>query len=172
MRGNPIDIAVARVAFVMVNVDENFPMADTSAEPAQALEACAIGGDDAVKFHSALRLLEQSIPIEELVFLRNGIFIPAINFFPFIFERQRQTQLRSDTVAIRPDVPNNANRFAFADDIKNLVDNFWVTFHQQWVGRAARLGEASRRPVLCPPLVRQPRTARTACLAVVRRRRK
>jgi hypothetical protein len=69
-------------------------------------------------------------------------------------------------------VPNNANRFAFADDIKNLVDNFWVTFHQQWVGRAARLGEASRRPVLCPPLVRQPRTARTACLAVVRRRRK
>ena len=62
--------------------------------------------------------------------MRNEIFIPATNFFPFIFERQCETQLRSNTVTVRPDVSHNANRLALADDIKNPVDNFGVTFHR------------------------------------------
>ena len=34
-RGNPVHVAVARVAFVMVNVDENFPVARCTCRPCQ-----------------------------------------------------------------------------------------------------------------------------------------
>jgi len=104
-------------------------MADAPADLAQTLETRAVGGDDAVKFHAAFRLLEQSILIEEFVFLRDGIFIPAKNLFAIVLERQCKTELRADTIPIGPDVPKDANRFAFADGVKNSVDNFWITFH-------------------------------------------
>jgi hypothetical protein len=113
----------------MVNVDENFPMADAPADLAQTLETRAVGGDDAVEFHAAFRLLEQSILTEEFVFLREWIFIPAKNLFAFALERQCKTELRADTIPIGPDVSKNANRFAFADDVKNPINDFWITFH-------------------------------------------
>ena len=50
-RGDPVHVAIARIAFVMVNVDENFPACDILADLAKTLEARAIGGDDTVEFH-------------------------------------------------------------------------------------------------------------------------
>ena len=85
-RGNPVDVAVARVAFVMVNVDENFPVHDAPADFAQPFETCAIGGDDTVEFHPGLRLLKQSVRVEKFVFLRHGILVPADDLFALVLQ--------------------------------------------------------------------------------------
>ena len=92
-RGHPVHVAVARVAFVMVNVDENFPVRDMPANPAKALEARAIGGDDTVEFPPGLWLLKQSVGVEEFVFLRKEILVPTDDFFALVLERQREAEL-------------------------------------------------------------------------------
>ena len=96
----------------MVNVDEHFPVGDALAGLAQPLEARAVGGDDAVEFLAALRLLKQAVGIEKFVFLRNGILVPADDFFAFVSQRQRQAELRADAIAVRPDVADDAKGFA------------------------------------------------------------
>ncbi len=50
---------------MMVNVDENFPVADACAGFSKPLETCAIGRDDAVELLSALGFLEQAVGIEK-----------------------------------------------------------------------------------------------------------
>ena len=72
-RRNPVHVGVARVAFVMVNVDENFPVADALAGFAQPLKTRAVGGDDAVEFFAGLRFFKQPVGVEKFVFLRNGV---------------------------------------------------------------------------------------------------
>ena len=59
-RRHPVHVGVARVAFVMVNVDENFPVADALAGLAEPLEARAVGGDDAVEFFAALAVFQSA----------------------------------------------------------------------------------------------------------------
>jgi hypothetical protein len=48
-------------------------------------------------------------------------------------------------------VADDAKGFMLADGFDDPVNDFGITFHLQWVGRA----------VLCPPLVRKTKTART-----------
>jgi hypothetical protein len=136
---------------VVVNVDENFPLRNASAGLAQPLEAGAVYGNDTIEFETTPRLLEQSVGVQKFVFLRDRVLVPANDFFAFVLQRQRQPELRADAIAIGPDMADDADGFAPANGVENAVNDFRVTFHQQWVGRA----------VLCPPLVRQPRTART-----------
>jgi hypothetical protein len=110
-RGNPVDVGVARVAFVMVNVDENFPVADALATLPSRSKARAIGGDDAVEF-CRVSVFETGRRVEEFVFLRDGIFVPANNFFAFVLQRQREAELRADAIAVGPDMADDAKGFA------------------------------------------------------------
>ncbi len=77
----------------MVNVDEDFPVADARNNLAQALKTGAIRCHDAVKLHSAFRLLEQTVAVEETVFVGNRVLIPAEHFFAFILQGQGQAEL-------------------------------------------------------------------------------
>jgi hypothetical protein len=128
-RGDPVHVAIARVAFVMVNVDENFPVRDMFADPAKTLEARAIGGDDTVEFHPGLWLLKQSVGVEKFVFLRKGILVPTDDFFAFVLERQREAELRTHAIAVGPDVADDAKGFAFAEDVEDAINDFRITFH-------------------------------------------
>ena len=132
-RGNPVHVGVARVAFVMVNVDENFPVGDALAGLAEPLETRAVGGDDAVEFLAALRFLKQAVGVEKFVFLRDGILVPADDFFAFVLQRQREAELRADAVAVRPDVADDAKSFVLADDFENPVNDFGIAFHDSSV---------------------------------------
>ena len=63
--GNPVDVGVARIAFVMVNVDEHLPVADALAGFAEPFVARAIGRDNAVEIHPAFRFLKNAVRVEE-----------------------------------------------------------------------------------------------------------
>jgi hypothetical protein len=76
-----------------------------------------------------LRLLEQSVGIEKFIFLRDGILVPANDLFALALQHERQSKLGADAVAIGPDMPDNAKGFVLADDCKNAVNDFRVTFH-------------------------------------------
>ena len=114
---------------MMVDVDEDFPVADARDDPAQALKTRAIRGNDAVELHAAFGFLEQSVAVQKFVLLRDGILIPAGHFFALVLQGQRETKLRPDTIAIGPDVSGNAESFALADRSKNTVNDFGITFH-------------------------------------------
>src|SRR5665213_3090809 len=128
-RRNPVHIGIARVAFVMVNVDENFPVADAFANLAEPLEAGAVGGDDAVEFFAALRFFNQPVAGEKFIFQRDGVLVPDGDVFAFVLQRERQSELRTDAVAVRPDMADDAKGLVFADDFENPVYDFGIIFH-------------------------------------------
>ena len=74
-------------------------------------------------FRAAFRLLEQAVGIHEFIFLRNGVLVPAADFFAFVSQRQREAELRADAIAVGPDVADDAKGFALADDLKNPVND-------------------------------------------------
>src|SRR2546422_7619531 len=87
---NPVDIGIARVALVMIDIDEDLATGDAGADFSEAIKTRRIGGDHAVKFMPLLRLLKEMVGIEELVFLGERVFVPAPDFFAFGTEGEGQ----------------------------------------------------------------------------------
>jgi hypothetical protein len=74
-------------------------------------------------------LLKHSGRIQKFQFRRGRILIPADHLLALILQRHRQGQLRTDAVAVRPDVPDDAKRPVFAQRFQDPVNDFGVTFH-------------------------------------------
>ena len=122
-------MAIARVARVMIDVDELFAIRDARAHGAKTLETGAIGGDDAVKFLAAFGFLKKGIRIEEREFLRHAVFVPDGDFFALVFQREGEAELGADAIAIGPNVADDAKGLVLADFFENAVDDFRVTLH-------------------------------------------
>ena len=114
----------------MINVDEDFAIFYVIADRAQPLVARAVGGDDAVEFFTAFRFFNQVVADEKFIFQRNGILIPDRDAFTFVAQRERKAELRADAIAVRPHMADDAKSFIFADDLKNAINDFWITFHK------------------------------------------
>ena len=69
------------------------------------------------------------VGIQELVFLRDGIFVPARDFFAFVFERQSQAELRPNAIAVRTDMPDHANGLAIPNGFNYPMDDFRLRNH-------------------------------------------
>src|ERR1017187_234862 len=91
--GDPVQVGVARVALVVVDVNEELVVAKAPPARAEAVEGGRVGGYDAVELHALLGLLDDAVPVEELVFLRDAIFVPASDFLAFGAEREREAEL-------------------------------------------------------------------------------
>src|SRR5262249_34474289 len=128
-RRNPVDIGIARIAFVMINIDEQLSARDAFAGRAKPFEARAIGGDDTIKFLSAFWFLKQLAWIEEGVFLRHFILVPTGDLFALALQRERQSQLGTNAISIGPDVADDADRPALADRLNNAINNLRVRLH-------------------------------------------
>ena len=122
-------MAIARVARVMIDVDELFAIRDARAHGAKTLEAGAIGGDDAVKFLTAFGFLVKAVGVEKGKFLGHAVLVPHGDFFARGFQREREAELGADAIAIRPDVADDAKGLVLADFFENAVDDFRVTLH-------------------------------------------
>jgi hypothetical protein len=61
--------------------------------------------------------------------LRDEIFIPTGNFFAFVLQSQREAELGADAIAVGPNMADDANGFAFANDFENAVNDFWIRLH-------------------------------------------
>ena len=114
---------------MMVDVDEEPPILDTMGDFTEALEARAIGRDHAVKFLSPPWRFQQLARIEECQFVGHGVLIPADDAFILREQGQRQTQLRTDTVAVRADVAGDADALAAVDRFEEAIHNLGVGFH-------------------------------------------
>ena len=137
-RRDPVQITVARVALVMVNIDERFSSGNERAGFAEALEAGAIRGNDTVEFQTVPRLLEIAIAIEKPVFLRHPVLVPARNLFALGPQRQGQAELRADAIAVGPDMAQDANGPAGADGFEDSVNDFRVALHHSICRSSAR----------------------------------
>ena len=93
MGGDPVQVGVARVALVVVDVDEELAVGNAPPDRAETVEGGRVGGHDAVELHALLGLLDDAVPVEELVFLRNAIFVPTGHFLAFGAEREREAEL-------------------------------------------------------------------------------
>jgi hypothetical protein len=104
-------------------------MLDAGADFAQALITRGIGRNHTIELVSGFRLLKGMVRVEKLVLLRITILIPAENLFALILERKGETQLRPDTIAIRPDVAHDTESAMFSNSLKDTVDDFRMWFH-------------------------------------------
>src|ERR1051326_2327559 len=93
--------------------DTQLRLLDAVADFAQALEAGAVGGDDAFEAEPWFRFLQNLIRVEKIVFLGDTVFVPTRHFFAGVFERQGQAQLRADAISVRADMPDDAKRAVF-----------------------------------------------------------
>src|SRR5947207_2890440 len=84
--GDPVQIAIASVALVMVNIDQELTILDTAADLAEPFEARGVCGDYAIKLVSRLGFLKKMIGVEKLVLLRVAIFVPTEDLFSLVFE--------------------------------------------------------------------------------------
>lgn len=126
---NPVHMGVARVAGVMVNIDELLAIGDAGTDGPETFKARAIRGDDAVKFLAAFWLLEEAFGIEEGEFLGHRVLVPDGDFFPLAFESEGKAELGTDAIAIRPDMADDAKSAMVADFFEDPVDGFGVTLH-------------------------------------------
>ena len=108
---------------MVVDVDEQLSLFDARSDRAQALEAGAVGGDDAIELAARLWRLQQMVWVQERQLARNGILVPAEHFFVLTAERHGQAKLRPNAISIRPDMANYANTLAAANPFENALNN-------------------------------------------------
>jgi len=84
--GDPVDIAVASIALVMIDIDENLARRDARADGAEPFETCGISCNHAIELLSGLRLLDDAVGIQESVFFRGNILIPAGDLFALVLK--------------------------------------------------------------------------------------
>src|SRR5215475_9461310 len=104
---------------MMIDIDEELTLANASAHRAQAFKAGGVGRDDTIKDHSRSGFLKGVVRVQELIFLRHRVLIPAVNGFAFVAQSHRQAELRADTITIGTDVPGNAK----GSTIQNALDD-------------------------------------------------
>ena len=125
LAGDPVHVAKAGVAGVVVDVDERPAVGDVFLRGAQALDARGVDGDDAVK--RALdrpRRLDELIRIEKPQLGGHGILIPADDLLALFEQRQREAKRRADAVTVRPHVAADGDGVALADDLEDPVNRF------------------------------------------------
>src|SRR5262245_6475784 len=127
---DPVDVAIARVAGVVVNVDQQFPVLNAFAHFAQPLETRAVCGNHAVEPQSRGRGLKQLVRVEKGEFLRHVVFVPTDDLLALFPQREGKAQLRTDAVSIRPDVTGDTKGPAAADSFEDAVDDLGVGFHE------------------------------------------
>src|ERR1051325_1679373 len=122
--GDPVQVTVAGVAGVVIDIDEQFSRADVPRDLAKALEAGAVGGDDAVELASPLWRAENLLRIQEGALARDGMLVPAGARFAFILEGVSQAELRADAIAIGTDVADDAEGGTAANPVEDAPDDF------------------------------------------------
>jgi len=142
-RRNPIDISIARVAFVVIDVDEELAVGNAGTDFPKPLEAGGVSGDDAIEFLAAFWLLERMVAVEEFIFLRVAIFVPAKNLFAFVAQGEAESKLRANAIAIRPDMAHDANGPALANAVEDAINDFRVRLHRQNPNDEIRIRKAA-----------------------------
>src|SRR5690349_4185219 len=90
---DPIEVGVAGVALVVIDVNEELAVSDTRRNRTEALETGGIRGNHAIEFRAALRPLKEAVRVQKLVFLGNRIFVPANDLFALVLQGHSQTEL-------------------------------------------------------------------------------
>ena len=88
----------------------------------------SVGRDYAVEVQSLFRFLQDAVRIEELVFLRHDVLVPANDFFAFIAQRQGEAKLGADAIAIGPNVADDAKGATVANAVEDAIDELGIGF--------------------------------------------
>ena len=84
------------------------------------------------------------IRVQKFVFLRQAILIPTNHFFALGLKRQSESQLRADTIAVRPNVSDDAKGAALADLFQDAVNDFRMCLHESvWIRESVPLDSES-----------------------------
>src|SRR5688572_1722674 len=107
----------------MVDVDEHLSLTDAITHLAEALEAGAVSGDDAVEFPAWGGEFEELLRVEKVELGRHGILVPAGHLLAFVFQRQREAELGTDAIAIRTNVADDTDRLAVANGLNDFLND-------------------------------------------------
>src|SRR6266571_6517371 len=120
---HPVEVGVARVAGVMVDVDEPLSVLNVIPRFAEPLEAGAIGGNHAVKSASGPGRLIYLLRVQKGQLGWQGVLVPANDFFALVLQGQRQAQLRTNAVPVRPDVADDTDGMTLANPVEDALDD-------------------------------------------------
>ena len=127
----------------MVNVEELLPLGNVFAYRPESFEAGAVSGDDEIKLLTMPGFLDVAVRIEKLIFLRQGILIPADDFLALSAQGEHEAELGTGTVTVGPHVADDANGARGPDGFEDADNNLRVAFHQRAAGRPQGSGVCS-----------------------------
>src|SRR5687767_11545265 len=113
----------------MVNIDEELSVGDCFDRCAQPFEACAISGYYTVEFLPLLRRLNQLLRVEESQLCGQRILVPAGHVLARVYQCERQPQLRTDAISVRPHMAHDADRLARLDGFNDAINDLWMDLH-------------------------------------------
>src|SRR5262249_54867240 len=109
-------VAVCRVADVVININPGIAMADRAKGATQALPACRIKRNDHVKVLRFARRRGNEVRLfQKAKASRQSLFVPGYHSFAKLLDAERQGKLRADRITIRPDMTENRKLIRRAD---------------------------------------------------------
>ena len=114
---------------MMVDVDEESAVRDVVGDAAEAVQGGAVGRDDDIELVPRGGLAEAAVRIEEAELRRDGILIPDGDFLPGSFEREGQSKLGADAIAIGPDVADDADGARVLERGQDGFNDLWKVLH-------------------------------------------
>ena len=123
MGGDPIDVGVASVAFVVVDVDKKLTVLDAFTDRAKPFKAGAVRRNHAIEPPSRFGRLEQMVGFQKAKFARERVLVLADDFLALMLQGHRQAKLRADAIAVRPDVSDHTDGLAATDSLENALNN-------------------------------------------------
>src|ERR1051326_7243880 len=128
--GHPVDVAVACVAGMMIDIDEPFAVLHAFADLPHPFEAGRIRGEDAVESMAGRRRSDEFAGIEEGEFLGKRILVPADDLFALGLQSQSEGELRPDAIAVGADVAGDTQGPAGADGFEDAVNDPGMVLHE------------------------------------------
>src|SRR6266403_2206238 len=116
-------IAIARIAEVMVDVDPNFCRRNSRERVAQPILNCGIKRDGDIEILSRRwRLGHQFGARQERIFFEHSVFIPDANLLVEFLKGERARELATERVTIRPNVTQDREVLVLAQDFADLLE--------------------------------------------------
>src|SRR5712692_6692299 len=120
---HPVEVGVARVAGVVIDVDKQLSVLNVFPRLAEPLEAGAIRGNHTVKFASGPGRLINLVRVQKGQLGRQRVLVPANDLLFLVLQGQRQAQLRTNAVPVRPHVADDTEGLALANPVEDALDD-------------------------------------------------
>src|SRR5688572_9999014 len=129
---------------MVIDVDKELALFDALGHDPEPFQARGVRRDHTIKLAPRLGRLQKLLWVQKCQFLRHRILVPTTDLFALRQQGQGQSELRSDAISVRTDMPDHTDRFAAPNPLENAINDLWVSLHEAEKIAQSRRGSRGR----------------------------